>query len=110
MLKKFLRPSIIVAIQLILLAILIICITPFLLRNTDSLNHFRQLVQHFKWALLMIHGLFYAVLYFAWPFLINLLSQKQASSPSEEQLRCALNARFYLIGAFVIFEVLNLLR
>lgn len=110
MLKKFLRPSIIVAIQLILLAILIVCITPFLLRNTDSLNHFRQLVQHFKWALLMAHGLFYAVLYFAWPFLINLLSQKHASSPSEEQLRCALNARIYLIGAFVIFEVLNLLR
>ena len=110
MLKKFLRPSIIVAIQLILLAILIACITPFLLRNTDSLNQFRQLVQHFKWALLMTHALFYAVLYFAWPFLINLLSQKQASPPGEEQRRCALNARLYLIGTFVIFEVLNLLR
>lgn len=58
----------------------------------------------------MTHGFFYAVLYFVWPFLINLLSQKQASPPGEEQLRAALNARLYLIGAFVIFEVLNLLR
>lgn len=110
MLKKFLQPSIIVAIQLILLAILIVCITPFLLRNTDSLNQFREFVQHFKWALLMTHGLFYAALYYAWPLFINLVSQKQASPPSAQQRRCALTARLYLIGAFVIFEVLHLLR
>ncbi|WP_256593820.1 hypothetical protein [Legionella feeleii] len=90
--------------------IFIACITPFLLRNTDSLNQFRQLVQHFKWPLLLIHVLFYAALYGAWPFLINLLRQKHACSPDEGQLRCALNVRLYLIGAFVIFEVLNLLR
>ena len=110
MLKKFLRPSIIVVIQLILLVILIAIITPFLLKNTDSLNHLRQLVQHYKWPLLMTHGLFYAALYFLWPLLINLLSQKQAMPPREEQLKFALNARLYLIGIFILFEVLNLLR
>ena len=110
MLKKFLRPSIIVVIQVILLAILIACITPFLLRNTDSLNQFRQLIQHLKWALLITHGLFYAALYFAWPLLINLLCQKQGSPPGEGQRRAALNARLYIIGTFVIFELLNLLR
>ena len=110
MLKKFLRPSIIVVIQLILLVILIAILAPFLLKNTDSVNHFRQLVQHYKWTLLLTHGLFYAVLYFVWPIFINVLRQKQATPPNEQQLRFALNARLYLIGTFVVFELLNLLR
>jgi hypothetical protein len=110
MLKKFLKPSIIVVIQVILLVILILCITPFLLKNTDSLNHFRQLIQHFKWPLLLIHGGFYILLYFLWPLLISVLSRRQTMPPSDEQRRSALNARLYLIGSFIIFECLNLLR
>ncbi|EHL29738.1 hypothetical protein [Legionella drancourtii] len=110
MLKKFLKPSIIVVIQVILLVIFILCITPFLLKNIDSLNHFRQLIQQFKWPLLLIHGVFYTLLYFLWPLLIKVLSRRQAIPPSDEQRRGALNARLYLIGAFIIFECLNLLR
>ncbi|PJE14459.1 hypothetical protein [Legionella sp.] len=110
MLKKILKPSIIVVIQVILLVILILCITPFLLQNADSLNHFRQVISHFKWPLLIIHGFFYTLLYFLWPLLINVLSRQQATPPSDEQRRGALNARLYLIGAFIIFECLNLLR
>lgn len=110
MLKKILKPSIIVVIQVILLVILILCITPFLLKNTDSLNHFRQVMLRFKWPLLLIHGFFYILLYFLWSLLINVLSRQQVTPPSNEQLRGALNARLYLIGAFIIFECLNLLR
>jgi hypothetical protein len=110
MLKKILRASIIVTTQLFLLAILMVFITPLLLKNTDSWNHLHKVFQHFKWVLLILHLLFYAALYYLWPLGIKRICQKQIPTPNKAQMKCALNARFYLIGVFILFEILNLLR
>lgn len=110
MLKKFLRPTIIVAAQVILLLILMTFLTPLLIKNSSSLIRFHQLLQNYKWFFLIIHGIGYMALYFFWPFLIQLIVRKQITMPDEGQLTQALNARLYLIGLFVLFELLHLLR
>lgn len=110
MLKKYLKPSIIAVIQCFLLGILIACIAPLLLKNTTALNYWRDYFQHFKWLFAMAHGLFYVLLYLLWPPLIRFIGKQQDKSPSDEQIQYALKARWYLIGTFIIFESLSLLR
>ncbi|MBA2651653.1 MAG: hypothetical protein H0U73_05230 [Tatlockia sp.] len=110
MLKKVLKPFIIVLIQAFVLVTFVGCLTPFLLKNTASITHYRQFLQHFKGSFLIIHGIFYCLLYCLWPLLIKLLCRKQTTPPSAEQLHRALNARIYLIAAFLIIESLNCLR
>jgi uncharacterized membrane protein YbhN (UPF0104 family) len=109
MLKKFLKPLIIVAVQVILLLILMAFITPLLLKNTESVNQFNHVFQHYKWFFLIAHGVCYAALYCLWPFLIQLIIRKQSIPPTEQQLKQAMNARLYLLALFILFELLHLL-
>lgn len=109
MLKRYLKPTIIGVIQCFLLVFLIACIAPLLLKNTSALNHWQEHLQHFKWAFLIFHGIFYVLLYLLWPYFIRLLCRKQEKPPSDEQLHYALQARLYLIGTFLIFECLTIL-
>ncbi|EHL30503.1 hypothetical protein [Legionella drancourtii] len=110
MLKKFLKPTIIVVVQLILLLILIAVISPLLLKNANSLNQLGQLIRSFKGYFLFMHGLFYASLYFLWPYLVQTILRKQVVLPTEAQLAQALKGRIYLVGILVLLELLNLLR
>lgn len=110
MLKKLIRPSIIGVIQCFLLVFLIACIAPLLLKNTHALNQTRAYFQHLKWFFVITHGVFYVSLYLLWPPLIRFIGRQHNKSPSEEQIQYALRARFYLIGTFLIFECLTLLR
>lgn len=107
MLKKFLKPFIIGAIQVLLLLILIAWFVPFLLKNTESVNQLKHLLHHYQGYFLIAHGLFYVALYYLWPSFIQHMVQKQTTPPTEGQLKKALNARLYLIGLFILFELLR---
>ena len=106
MLKKYARYSIVVLIQLTGLAILTIFIATLMLNHTSSINHWHDFFTRFHVVFLIMHSLFYIALYCLWPGLIRLLAQQ----PNLEQINTAMRARYYLIGALLIFELLNLLR
>lgn len=110
MLKKYFKPSIICLIQGGLLALLIFCIAPTILGNTGALNYWHAHFQHLKVVFLLAHVIFYACIWFAWPWLIRLIASKQENPPGESQFKIAMQARYYLIGVFIIFEALSLLR
>lgn len=110
MLKKYLKPSIICLIQGVLLALLIFCLAPVFLENTNILNHWRIHFQHLKWLFLSFHGTFYVCIWFGWPLLVRLIVSKRECQPSDTQFKIAIQARYYLIGALIILEALSLLR
>ena len=109
MLKKFLKPLIIGALQVLLLLILAAFFAPLFLKNATTVNHLKHLLEDYKGCFLIVHGLFYIALYFLWPLLIQYLAQRQTTPPTAEQLKKALNARLYLLAFFILFELLHLL-
>ena len=110
MLRKYARYSIIAIIQLTGLAIITLMIVPLMLNHASILNHGHAFLTRFHYLFLIGHSLFYIALYFLWPHLINLLANQQQEKPTPQQINKALHARYYLIGAFLLFELLNLLR
>ena len=110
MLKKYLKSSIIVLIQIAVLAVLAALLVPLLLSNTDSFNHSRTFFAHYKFVFLFIHGAFYLALYFLWPLWVRLLVNRNPNKVSLTQIEKALNARTYLVGALLTFELLHFLR
>ena len=110
MLKKYAQYSIIGIIQLAAIAILMLLIAPLLLKNTGSLNHWHEFFIHFQVLFFLSHALFYIVLYCSWPRIFQSLANRQPEPPSVKQIRVAMQARNYLIGTFLLFELLNLVR
>lgn len=110
MLKKYIKFSIIGIVKTVLPVLLILCIAPLLLENTSTFSNWREHFAHFKWFFLFIHTIFYALIFFAWPHLVSLYARKQEKPPNTLQLKLAIKARWYLVGALVVFELLNLLR
>ena len=110
MLRKYAKYSIIVIIQLTVLAIILLLIVPVMLNHASSLNRGHDFFTRFNQLFLIGHGLFYTALYFLWPPIIHFLANRQLAPPTLKQISKAMLARGSLIGAFLLFELLNLLR
>ena len=110
MLKQYAKYSIIVIIQLTVLAIIILLIAPIMLNHASSLNRGYDFFTRFHQLFFIGHGLFYTALYFSWPPIIRFLANRQTAPPTPKHISKAMHARCYLIGAFLLFELLNLLR
>ena len=108
MLRKHTRHFIIALFQITGIAIVILACATLMLNHTSNLNHWREFFTRFHGVFFIIHSLFYIAIYCLWPYLINLLAYRQ--QPTSNQINKAMHARYYLIGAFLIFELLNLLR
>ncbi len=110
MLKKYAQYSIIGIIQLAAIAILLLLIAPLLLKNTNTLSRWHECLIHFRILFFLSHSLFYIALYYSWPRIFQYLANRQSNHPTVEQIRIAMHARNYLIGTFLLFEILNLVR
>ena len=117
MLKKHTKQFIIALFQLTGIAILILLIATLMLNHTNNLNQWRDFFTRLHGLFFIIHGLFYIAIYCLWPYLINAIAYRQPQKPSQHNhpdlvmnIDKAMHARYYLIGAFLMFELLNLLR
>lgn len=108
MLRKHTKHFIIALFQITGIAIVILACATLMLNHTSNLNHWRDSFTRFHGVFFIIHSLFYIGIYCLWPYLINLLAYRQ--SPTPNQINKAMHSRYYLIGAFLIFELLNLWR
>lgn len=110
MLKKYTKQFIISILQLTGIAIATLLIASLMLNHTSGLSHWRNFFIHFHSMFLIIHSLLYIAIYCLWPYLINVITYRQPVPPTTKQLNKAMHARYYLIGAFLIFELFNWLR
>jgi len=108
MLRKHTKHVIIALFQITGIAIAILACSTLMLNHTSNLNQWRDFFTRFHSAFFIIHCLFYIAIYFLWPYVINLLAYRQQPTPN--QINKAMHAKYYLIGAFLIFELLNILR
>ena len=110
MLRKHTKQFIIAVFQLTGIAILTLAIAILMLNHTSSLNNWRDFFTRFHSAFFIIHSIFYIAIYCLWPYLISAIAYRQPEPPAHKQLNKAMHARYYLIGAFLMFELLNQLR
>ena len=114
MLKKQKIQSIVCLLKWILPALLMSFLAGVLgrvlLNNGHAFHNINLFFSQFKGLFLMWHGLFYACLYLAWPKLVLLVSHRQQVIPNPIQINRAIQARIYLVGVLLVFELLNLLR
>lgn len=110
MLRTHTKQFIIVLFQLTGIAIMTLVIAILMLKHTSSLNNWRDFFARFHSAFFIIHSMFYIVIYCLWPYLISAIAYRQSEPPTHKQINKAMHARYYLIGTFLIFELLSLLR
>ena len=110
MLKQYLRSSIIVLFQFAGLATVALLVLPLLFEKTHDLHQLNLFLSLHKNLFLLIHGLFYIVIFIGWPRLIRFFANHQQVSPNQQQINQAIHSRCYLIMTFIIIECLNLLR
>ncbi len=110
MLKKYLHLTIIGTIRLILPITALMLLTPYLLSKADNLNRIQTLLANWHLTFLIMHGLFYCVLFYAWPLVVKRLCHHRGISFNSREYKEALSARWYLLSAFILFELLMLWR
>ena len=114
MLKKQMTSSIVRLMKWTLLAffvsVIAVILGHFLLDNGHAFKDVNLFFSQFKWLFLIWHGLFYAVLYLAWPKMVLFVSHRQQVKPNPIQINRAIQARIYLVGVLLVFELLNVLR
>lgn len=110
MLKKYLHTTIIGIFQTILPIMALLLLAPYVLNRTDNLHSLQNFLHNWDTLFLVIHALFYCVLYFAWPTLIHRLCKNKAIELNGFEYKQALSARWYLLSAFILFELLMLWR
>ncbi|HFL2713413.1 TPA: hypothetical protein ACGWTM_000546 [Legionella pneumophila] len=103
MIKHYIRSTIIVLIQTILLIIALLAIAPWFI-NGNLLTRWQSTFTTLQPLFLGLHGLLYLALVLLWPKLISRLQSQQQLTT--EQLNTALKARWYLLGIFVFIDVL----
>ncbi len=110
MLKKYLRLTIIAVIQSVLPIATIALLIPYLLNQTDNLHQFQAILQQWNLLFLVIHAFFYCFLFFFWPHLTKRLCANRKIRVNGIEYKQALSARWYLLSAFILFELLMLWR
>ena len=110
MLKKYLRLTIIGITQFFLPITAFMLLTPYLLNKANNLHRLQTLLANWHLTFLIMHGLFYCVLFYTWPAIIKRLCHHRGISLSSREYKQTLSARWYLLSAFILFELLMLWR
>lgn len=110
MLKKMFRNTIITLIQGIVLVVLVNLAGNYLLDTPERAQRWQNFLNHSKHSFLMLHGLFYIALYFAWPYVVRTLFFKRIQKAEASSIEKAIQARVYLIAIFILFEILFYMR
>ncbi|QBR84697.1 hypothetical protein E3983_10165 [Legionella israelensis] len=104
--KNYIRSSIIVLIQCILPIVVLLTITPWLI-HTNTLSHIQDYLKASQPWFFLWHGLFYVVIFFTWPIIINCINQQQHQLTSDQIYKIR-QSRWYLIAAFILIDLLML--
>jgi len=104
--NKFIRSTIIVLAQYVLPALLLLIITPQVMNHAGQLNQTQTFFKTHQAALLLAHGLFYLILFLLWPHVIKLIISRRDHFPDSATIKTATSARWYLLAAMVLFELL----
>lgn len=110
MLKKYLHTTIIGIIQTILPITALLLLVPYILNRTNNLHSLQSFLNNWNVLFLVMHALFYCLLYFVWPSLIHRLCKNKTIELNSFEYKQALSARWYLLSAFILFELLMLWR
>lgn len=106
MLNKCLRFIIIGMIKGVLPVVILLLLAPRLLQLNQGINLAQHFFQIHQTGFLVIHALFYLLLYGLWPSLVNSCLTQSNESIAPERIQSALNARWYLIGCMALFELM----
>lgn len=106
MLNKYARKTIIAITKYILPVVLLLLLAPQLVQFSPQLTQANQFFHLHQVAFLLLHSLFYLALYWLWPRIIHALVNRSSHEITLEQLKSALNAKWYLLAGLVFFEVL----
>ena len=110
MLKKCLRSLIIVITQAILPMIALALLVPYFLKRTENLQKLQVFLNDWNLIFLSTHTLFYCFIFFMWPIFVKHLCRRRQIEVNTSELRQALSARWYLLSAFILLELLMLWR
>ena len=115
MLKKYRTSLLIIRLSkaiglMILIGFIVLGLASFLMNQAPVITQMSLFFAAFKWWFLIGHGLFYGVFYYAWPRWVVFVAHRKGVTPGCAQLKQAIQARVYLIGALIVFELLMLLR
>lgn len=106
MLNKYIRSTIIVLLQSLLPVLFFLWLTPQLLQFSHEFHQAQHFFVVHKVGFLIVHILFYLVLFWLWPLFIDLYIKRCNYDMSTKQIKLALNTRWYLLAAMTIFELL----
>ena len=110
MLKKYLRPTIIVLTQAILPVTALALFTPYLLQRTENLHKLQGFLSDWNLLFLVTHGVFYCFVFFMWPAFVRHLCRQRLIEVDASEAKQAIGARWHLLSAFILFELLMLWR
>jgi len=105
MLKKYIRSTIIVTFKYLAPVLLLLLVAPMLLQFSQEMNQAQKFLSTHQSSFHILHGLFYILVYCLWPRLIHARSKENELTP--EQIQIALNAKWYLLAAMAVFELLT---
>jgi hypothetical protein len=106
MLKKYIRSTIIVMIQLIVPVALLLILAPQLFQFHNGFNQANHFFLIHKTGFLITHIFVYLALFWLWPRIIRSYIKKSYSEITKEQIKVALSAKWYLLAAMAFFELL----
>lgn len=101
--KNYLRSSIIVLTQTILPIVAILIASPWLINQSTRLIDWQIFFNQNHSIFLVAHIVFYIALIGLWPKLVSTLKSDETN---QQQLRLALQARWYLVTLFMCIEFL----
>ena len=110
MLNRYARLSIIALTKYILPVVVLLLLIPQLLHFSPQIIQANKFFHYHQCSFLLVHGLFYLAFYYCWPRIIYFLVKRSNHLITQEQLHCALNAKWYLLTALVFFEVMAWLQ
>lgn len=104
--NKYLRSTIIVTVQCIVPVLLLLVIAPLLINHVAELSRLQKFIEAHRVALLLTHGLFYLSIFCLWPHFIKYTISYHSDYPETNQIKIANSARWYLLAAIALFELL----
>ncbi|AOU64467.1 hypothetical protein [Legionella pneumophila] len=106
MLNKRFYKSIIGISKFILPVVLLLLLAPFLIQFSTELSTMNDFFKTHQIGFLICHTLFYLAFYWAWPKLITGIVNQRQHELDEAQIKLALQAKYYLLAALILFELL----
>lgn len=106
MLKKYLRSTIIVTIQVILPVGLLLLLAPQLLQFNQGFAQASHFFVLHKLGFLVSHIIFYLAFFWLWPKIIHFYIKSQTHEVTTEQMELAFKAKWYLLLAMAFFELM----